>query len=90
VEAFVARHDTELLGGKALAAQAFNDDTVGRVLDRLSAAGTLKIVTAGAVRAAPVLGWDTRYGHCDTTCWRVYGDYLLAAEQEVPFIITPG
>src|SRR5215467_8122152 len=35
LEEFFAQQDTELLLGKALPAHAFNDDTVGRVLDRL-------------------------------------------------------
>jgi transposase len=90
LEAFFAQHDTELRLGQALPAQAFNADTVGRVLDRLYAAGTMKIFTACAVRADQLFGWDKRYVHFDTTSWRVYGDYLLAEEQEGPFIITHG
>ena len=35
LEAFMAQPDTALLLGKAVPAEAFNDDTVGRVLDRL-------------------------------------------------------
>src|ERR1044072_9070921 len=35
LEDFFAHQDTELLLGKALPPQAFTDDTVGRVLDRL-------------------------------------------------------
>ena len=33
LEAFMAQHDTALLLGKAVPAEAFNDDTVGRALD---------------------------------------------------------
>jgi hypothetical protein len=35
LEEFFAHQDTELLLGKAIPPQAFTDDTVGRVLDRL-------------------------------------------------------
>jgi hypothetical protein len=35
LEEFFAQQDTALLLGQALPAQALNDDTVGRVLDRL-------------------------------------------------------
>jgi Domain of unknown function (DUF4277) len=35
LEEFFAHQDTELLLGQALPPQAFTDDTVGRVLDRL-------------------------------------------------------
>src|SRR5499427_1995499 len=48
---FFAQQDTALLLGKALAPDAFNDDTVGRVLERLYDVGTMKIFTACAVRA---------------------------------------
>jgi hypothetical protein len=62
-----AHHDTALLLGKAVAPEALQDDTVGRVWDRLSATGTMKVCTACAVRAARVCGFDKRYVHVDTT-----------------------
>jgi hypothetical protein len=54
LEEFFTHQDTALLLGKAVAPEAFNDDTVGRVLERLYAVGTLKIFTACAVRADQV------------------------------------
>src|SRR5262245_27077697 len=42
LEEFMAHPDTERLLGKALPAHAFNDDPVGRVLDRLYGLGTMK------------------------------------------------
>jgi hypothetical protein len=54
LEEFFTHQDTELLLGKAVAPAAFNDDTVGRVLDRLYDVGTMKILTACAVRADQV------------------------------------
>src|SRR5919106_5083294 len=60
LEEFFAHQDTELLLGKALPAHTFNDDTVGRVLDRLYDFGTLKIFTACAVRADTMCGFDKR------------------------------
>ena len=56
LEESFARHDTALLLGKALPPHAFHDDPVGRVLDRLSTVGTMKIFTACAVRADQVFG----------------------------------
>jgi transposase len=90
-----AQQDTELLFGKAIAAEAFNDDTVGRVLDRLYDTGTIKLFTACAVRADQVFGLDKRYVHFDTTSVSVYGEYLPPEDQqeqvqEVPFTITHG
>ena len=76
LEEFFAHQDTALLLGKAVAPEAFNDDTVGRVLDRLYDVGTMKIFTACAVRADQAFGLDKRYVHFDTTSISVYGDYL--------------
>src|SRR5262249_1970989 len=45
LEEFLAHQDTELLLGKAFPPQAFTDDTVGRVLDRLYDFGTLRLFT---------------------------------------------
>jgi transposase len=93
LEEFFAQQDTALLLGKAVAPEAFQDDTVGRVLDRLYDTGTMKVFTACAVQADRVFGFDKRYVHFDTTSITVYGDYRPleeAEEQEVPFRITYG
>src|SRR5215510_14706760 len=91
LEEFFTQQDTALLLGKAVAPQAFQDDTVGRVLDRLYAIGTMKVFTACAVRADRVFGFDKRYVHFDTTSSTVHGDYRSPEETEasaVPFRIT--
>ena len=49
LEEFFACQDTALLLGKAVAPGAFDDDTVGRVFDRLYDTGTMKVCTACAV-----------------------------------------
>jgi len=96
LEKFFTHQDTALLLGKAVAPEVFNDDTVGRVLERLYDVGTMKIFTACAVRADQVYGLDKRYVHFDTTSISVYGDYLPPEgqpgqqEQAVPFTITHG
>jgi transposase len=90
LEEFFAHQDTELLLGKALPPQAFTDDTVGRVLDRLYDMGTMKLFTACAVRAAARFGLERRYVHFDTTSRSVWGEYQFAEEQDVPFQVTYG
>ena len=90
LEEFFAHQDTELLLGKTLPPHAFNDDTVGRVLDRLFDMSTMKIFTACAVRAAARFGVERRYVHFDTTSRSVWGDYQFAEEQDVPFRVTYG
>jgi transposase len=93
---FFAHQDTALLLGKAVAPGAFDDDTVGRVLDRLYDTGTMKVFTACAVRADQAFRFDKRYVHFDTTSVSVYGDYLPSEDQQdqpeqaVPFTITHG
>src|SRR5437867_806720 len=93
LEAFFTHQDTALLLGKAVLPGAFDDDTVGRVLDRLYDTGTMKVFTACAVRADQVFRFDKRSVHFDTTSLTVYGDYVLPEETEerqVPFTITHG
>src|SRR4030095_11009458 len=96
LEEFFTHQDTELLLGKTVAPEAFHDDTVGRVLDRLYEIGTMKLFTACAVRVDQVLGLDKRYVHFDTMSVSVYGDYLSPEDQQdqqepaVPFTITHG
>jgi transposase len=93
LEEFFTHQDTALLLGKGVPPEAFQDDTVGRVLERLYATGTMKVCTACAVRADRVFGFDKRYVHFDTTSITVYGDYLPpeeTPEQEVPFRLTYG
>ena len=93
LEEFFTHQDTALLLGKAVPPETFQDDTVGRVLERLYAVGSMKIFTACAVRADQVYGLDKRYVHFDTTSISVYGDYRPPEEAEesvAPFRITYG
>ena len=90
---FLAHQDTALLLGQAITPDAFHDDTVGRVLERLYETGTMKVFTACAVRADQAVHFDKRYVHCDTTSMTVYGEYALPEETEepkVPLTITSG
>jgi transposase len=67
-----------------------NDDTAGRVLDRLYDLGTMRLFTACAVRAATRFGLERRYVHFDTTSRSVWGDYQFAETQDLPFQVTYG
>ena len=89
-EEFFAQHDTALLLGKAISPQALNDDTAGRVLDRLYDFGTTRLFTACAVRAAMRFGLERRYVHFDTTSRSVWGAYQFAETQDLPFPLTYG
>jgi hypothetical protein len=65
-----------------------NDDTGGRVRDRLYDMSTMQIFTACAVRAAARFGVEGRDVHFETTSRRLWGDYQWAEEQDVPFRVT--
>src|SRR5215510_14759848 len=88
LEEFFAHQDTELLLGQAIPPQAFNDDAVGRVLDRLYDLGTMKLFTACAVRAAARFGLERRYVHFDTTSRSVWGDHQFVETPDLPFQVT--
>jgi transposase len=90
LEEFFAHQDTELLLGKALPPQAFTDDTVGRVLDRLYDFGTMRLFTDCAVRAVTRFDLARRYVHFDTTSRSVWGDYQFPETQDLPFQMTYG
>src|SRR5215468_10748127 len=90
LEEFFAQQDTALLLGQAVPPQALNDDTAGRVLDRLYDFGTMRLFTACAVRAAMRFGLERRYVHFDTTSRSVWGDYQFAETQDLPFQMTYG
>jgi hypothetical protein len=90
LEECFAQHDTELLLGKAGPPQALNDDTAGRVLDRLYDCGTMRLCTAGAGRAATRLGLERREVHFDTTSRRVWGDEHFAETPDLPVQVPYG
>lgn len=89
---FFAHLDSELLLGQDIPAEKFSDDNVGRVLDRVFAAGTQKILGAISLNAVKMFDLELRAVHFDTTSRNVYGDYALYGEDNplAPFGITYG
>lgn len=87
-----AKMDLELLLGQDIAPSKFNDDAVGRCLDRIFDTGPGKILTAIAIRAVKLFDLDTSHVHHDTTSVTLYGDYYLYEDpdHEHPFVITYG
>jgi hypothetical protein len=66
------------------------DDTVGRVRERLSDFGTMRLLTACAVRAAARFGRERRSVPFDTTSRSGWGADEVAQEQAVPVRVTSG
>jgi hypothetical protein len=88
LEECLTHQETAPLLGKAIPPEALQDDTVGRVVERLYATGTMQVLPACAVRADRVCGFDTRSGPFDTPSITVYGDELppeAAEKQEAPW-----
>jgi transposase len=95
LENFLESQDTQLLFGHPLEPCDFNDDAVGRVLEKVFETGTMKIFTELATRALVVFGIDKSgkvHVHYDTTSISVWGDYDLDRSEDnpPPFLITHG
>ena len=69
-----------------------NDDTLGRVLDRLSDAGTNTVLGSVAIKVMKSFDLDLSHVHHDTTSHKVYGEYGLYEweDHDQPFVITHG
>jgi transposase len=92
VEEFFGNQDTELLLGQPIDAKSFNDDNVGRFLDKLYETGTMKIFTEIAKRAVDHFDISCRHVHFDTTSISVFGAYGGAPQKAegLPYEITYG
>jgi hypothetical protein len=90
VDAFCTHDDPARRVGRDRPPQVLNADPVGRGLERLSATGTMPMVTAGAGRAARLCGVAQPDGHVATTATRGEGDARPSAGPAVPCRITPG
>lgn len=91
VSEFFADKDVELLLGENIPISKLNDDTLGRVLDRIAEVGTNTILGAIAVAVVRLFSLDLSHVHHDVTSLSVYGDYLLREEDgPPPFLITNG
>jgi transposase len=92
LEQFFIDKDVGQLLGEDISPTRLNDDTLGRVLDRISDVGTNKVLGAIAVRVMKSFELDLSHVHHDTTSQKVYGDYLLYEWEghDQPFVITRG
>jgi len=92
LEEFFETQDTELLLGKPIEAKSFNDDNVGRFLDKLYETGTMKLFTEIAKRAVERFGISCQHVHFDTTSVSVFGAYSSEPQREegLPYAITYG
>jgi transposase len=92
LEQFFVDKDVEHLLGEAIPRSRFNDDTLGRVLDRLADVGTNTVLGAVMIGVMKSFDLDMSHVHHDVTSHSVYGDYLLYEWEGhgQPFVITEG
>jgi transposase len=92
LEQFFADKDVDHLLGEDIQRSKLNDDTLGRVLDRLSVVGTNTVLGSVAIKVMKSFDLDLSHVHHDTTSHKVYGDYLLYEWEghDQPFVITHG
>ena len=87
---FLETKPVELLIGPGFTSEDFNDDILGRTLDKLSVAGLEETFMHIAASAQTYAGND-RFFHSDTTSMSVHGEYDHDDEDEpVPIQITYG
>lgn len=92
LEQFCSAMDTELLLGERVEAAKFNDDRLGRVLQRIHEVGTGRFLTAICLNVHRLFNLNTAHVHHDTTSVTLYGDYDLYTDpdHEHPFKISYG
>jgi hypothetical protein len=75
VEEFFKMRDVPLLLGEAMTAEMFNDDAIGRVLDRIYDYVTWKLFSEVCIQAFRNFNVDCATIHQDTTSVSVWGEY---------------
>jgi transposase len=65
----------EKLFGSGISPEDFNEDSVGRTLDRINRFGSTKLFNLIAMKCMQQLAFDTHLLHVDTTSFSVHGQY---------------
>jgi transposase len=75
MEEYFAQRDTEALFGAGVTPAHLNDDALGRMLDRVAAAGAKELFMQVVLAAIQKHELDLRHIHSDTTSWSLTGKY---------------
>jgi len=86
---FFESKSVDILIREGLKAEDFNDDSLGRALDKLYEYGLTELFYQVATKATKVFGIDRSFKHIDTTTFSVYGEYK-GDGTERPIKITRG
>ncbi len=87
---FMRNKPVELLIREAPKPEDFNDDTLGRALDRLYQNIPTQIFTHIALKAAKLVGVEKKFLHLDTTTMSVHGQHQQQEDEMTPITITYG
>jgi transposase len=80
----------DLLVAPDLVAEDFNDDSLGRSLDQLFAAGVTEVFAQVAAQALGVYGIEYRFYHLDSSSFHLHGQYSAEEPQIEAIEITYG
>jgi transposase len=75
VKEFYRKQDVEVLFGQGVTADDFNDDALGRTLDRLHDADPKSILSSITLESLMTADEPLLFAHGDTTSKTLYGDY---------------
>ncbi len=87
---FMRNKPIELFFREDLKPEDFNEDTIGRSLERLFGNNPTKIFMHIALKTADKLGIGRKFLHLDTTTMSVHGEYKFEDIDQVPITITHG
>jgi len=88
---FIHNKPVELLEREDLKPENFNDDTLGRVPDRLYQNNPTQIFMHIALKVAKLVGVEKKFLHLDTTTMGVHGEHHQQEEDDItPITITYG
>ena len=73
---------TEHLFGEGILPGDFNDDKIGRVMDKLYQFGLTKLFLLIALTALKKYGIDNKYSHLDSTSISLQGDYAISQSDD--------
>ena len=87
---YLRNKPVDLLIDQSVTAEDFNDDTLGRCLDNLYAAGVTEIFYQVAAHALAVYGIGSDFVHLDSSSFHLHGAYDVDEPEREAISITYG
>lgn len=87
---YLAHRPVDVLIDSGLSAADFNDDTLGRSLDDLYAAGVTEVFAGVAARGLRAYGIEHRFVHLDSSSFHLHGVYAVEEPEREVIEVTHG